>query len=213
MATVSVSTDLSGAYSGGYGTVTDASVITNWIEPVGMGSVSGEDYADMKSIQTESDVYIEGSGSISGAYTSNAPDRGAIIYNSTITVPTNGAILVWMWWIAPPALDTYSVADLSGIESKVDIIDSNVDDIKTTTNSIDDKVDTINTNVSSVESKINIIDSNVDLTLLQAQITRKILSNKAVVAPNRLSVTIYDDDITPLYTYDISSDKLQRTPV
>lgn len=47
----------------------------------------------------------------------------------------------------------------------------------------------------------------------QATLARKIGSNKAVIAPDELSVVIYDDDeSTPLYEFDVSSDKRTRTP-
>ena len=85
--------------------------ITNWIEPTGSGSVSGDSYADMKGIQAETDVYIEGATAISGAYTSNNPARGAIVFSgSAVTVPTDGAILMWQWWIAPLAQQPYATA-------------------------------------------------------------------------------------------------------
>ena len=85
--------------------------ITNWIEPTGSGSVSGENYADMKGFQAETDVYIEGTTAISGAYTSNAPERGALVFSgSAITVPTDGAILMWQWWIAPLSTQPYATA-------------------------------------------------------------------------------------------------------
>lgn len=113
MAIVSVDTDLSVANGG---TINDATSITNWGEPTASGTVSGQTYTDMKSIQTEPDVYIEGTGCISGAWTTNAPERGGIIYNSNgVTVPTDGAIMVWAWWIAPLSLNPYSTGGLVGL--------------------------------------------------------------------------------------------------
>lgn len=45
-------------------------------------------------------------------------------------------------------------------------------------------------------------------------ITRKLQSNKAVISQDGLKVTIYDDDgVTTLKEYDISPDKLIRTPI
>ena len=111
MAVVSVTTDLSGA-----GTINTATSLTGWSEPTGSGSVSGQTYADMKSIQTEPDVYIEGTGSISGAWTTNNPERGGIIYNNaSTTVPTDGAIMIWIWWISPLALNPYATAGLGAL--------------------------------------------------------------------------------------------------
>ena len=113
MALVSVDTDLSVANGG---TINNATSLTGWSEPVGSGTVSGLTYADMKSIQTEPDVYIEGTGAISGAWTTNNPERGGIIYNNNgTTVPTDGAILIWIWWIAPLSLDPYSTAGIGGL--------------------------------------------------------------------------------------------------
>jgi len=113
MAVVTVDTDLSVANGG---TINDATSATGWSEPTGSGTVSGLTYADMKSIQTEPDVYIEGTGSISGAWTTNSPERGGIIYNNNgTTVPTDGAILIWAWWIAPLSLDPYATAGIGGL--------------------------------------------------------------------------------------------------
>jgi hypothetical protein len=47
----------------------------------------------------------------------------------------------------------------------------------------------------------------------QATLTRKATFNKAVISPNDLTVTIYDDDeLTPIIIFDISSDKRIRIP-
>lgn len=47
----------------------------------------------------------------------------------------------------------------------------------------------------------------------EAKKARQAAVNKAVISPDDLTVTIYDDDdTTPLYVFDISSDKRQRTP-
>jgi len=46
----------------------------------------------------------------------------------------------------------------------------------------------------------------------QATLTRKATFNKAVISPDDLTVTIYDDDeVTPLIVFDISSDKRIRS--
>lgn len=46
-----------------------------------------------------------------------------------------------------------------------------------------------------------------------AEGARKALVNKAVISADDLTVTIYDDDdVTPLYVFDISADKRTRTP-
>jgi hypothetical protein len=48
---------------------------------------------------------------------------------------------------------------------------------------------------------------------IDAALARKLDSNRAVVSPDDLTVTVYDDDdVTPLYVFDISADKRQRTP-
>jgi hypothetical protein len=59
----------------------------------------------------------------------------------------------------PPSV----IVDLSGIDAKLDIIDTNVDDIETLTNTIDDKVDIIDTNVDDIETLVNTIDSKADI--------------------------------------------------
>ena len=104
MAVVSVTTDLSS------GLVDDASNVATWQEITGTGGTTGHNYADMKSIQDEADVYIQGTASVSGGYTTNGPERGSIITDngSGISLPTDGAILVWQWWISPAALSTYA---------------------------------------------------------------------------------------------------------
>lgn len=44
-------------------------------------------------------------------------------------------------------------------------------------------------------------------------LARKMATNKAVIAPDELSVVIYDDDdSTPLKSFTVSSDKRTRTP-
>jgi hypothetical protein len=49
---------------------------------------------------------------------------------------------------------------------------------------------------------------------IQATIGRKLSSNKALISPDGRLVTIYDDDgVTILTQYQISADKLTRTPV
>jgi hypothetical protein len=49
---------------------------------------------------------------------------------------------------------------------------------------------------------------------IDARITKKATINKAVISPDDLTVTIYDDDeLTPILVFDISADKRQRTPV
>lgn len=47
----------------------------------------------------------------------------------------------------------------------------------------------------------------------QAALARKIQTNKAVISADGRTVTIYDDDnTTALWTYNVSADRLQRTP-
>ena len=47
----------------------------------------------------------------------------------------------------------------------------------------------------------------------EAELTRKALVNKAVISSDDATVTIYDDDeVTPLYVFDISVDKRTRAP-
>jgi len=47
----------------------------------------------------------------------------------------------------------------------------------------------------------------------EAEISRKLSTNKAVISPDDLLVTVYDDDgTTVLYQFDISSDKRVRIP-
>lgn len=46
-----------------------------------------------------------------------------------------------------------------------------------------------------------------------AELNRKLSANKAVISPDDLLVTIYDDDgVSILYQFDISEDKRVRTP-
>ena len=46
-----------------------------------------------------------------------------------------------------------------------------------------------------------------------AKAARQAALNRAVISLDDLTVTIYDDDlVTPLYVFDISADKRQRTP-
>lgn len=50
-------------------------------------------------------------------------------------------------------------------------------------------------------------------SLTELEFIRKLLDNKAVIAPDDLSVTIYDDDkVTPIRIYDVSADKKTRDP-
>ena len=47
----------------------------------------------------------------------------------------------------------------------------------------------------------------------EAELTRKALVNKAVISSDDATVTIYDDDeVTPLYVFDISVDTRTRAP-
>lgn len=122
MAVVSVSTDLTTLHDAG-GNATTAET-EGWSETSGTGAVSGHDYADIKSLEEESDAYIEAQDTgnsfqaVAGAWTTNAPQRGGIVYNtsgSPLSLGTDDAILAWMWFIAPLALEDYSVAGLSMI--------------------------------------------------------------------------------------------------
>ena len=111
MAVIAVSTDLSAAYASGVGEVTNADAVTSFAECTGTGGTFSENYGDMKTVQEETDVFIQGTQAVSGQYTTNNAERGGIFYNSgTITVPSGGAALIWMWWLAPAALDTYANA-------------------------------------------------------------------------------------------------------
>lgn len=48
---------------------------------------------------------------------------------------------------------------------------------------------------------------------IDAALARKLDSNKAIVSPDDLTVTVYDDDgVSILYVFDISADKRQRIP-
>lgn len=106
MAVVSVTTDLSGG-----NTLTTAESITSWSETSGTGPVSGETYNYIKSYDVDTGVYIQGTGSVTAEYTTNAAERGGLLFNAgTTTVPPDGAVLVWTWWIAPATLQPFSTA-------------------------------------------------------------------------------------------------------
>jgi hypothetical protein len=48
---------------------------------------------------------------------------------------------------------------------------------------------------------------------IDAALARKLDSNKAIVSPDDLTVTVYDDNgVDILYVFDISADKRQRVP-
>jgi hypothetical protein len=113
MAIAAVTTDLSQAYDGTNGELTTSDATTNFSEPTGSGGTSGETYADLKSYAIDTEFKLQGTGAIGGAWTTNGPERGGVLYNyNGATVPTDGAILVWMWFIAPTAISAYSIGGL-----------------------------------------------------------------------------------------------------
>jgi len=103
VAVVSVTTDLTTL-------TTDADTVANWSIISGTGGTTGDGYGDMKSIASQNEVYIEGGWAVSGAYTTNNPQRGGIGYSSTQTLPTDAVMLIWMNWVSPPLLGTYANA-------------------------------------------------------------------------------------------------------
>jgi hypothetical protein len=53
----------------------------------------------------------------------------------------------------------------------------------------------------------------IEKARIDAAKARKALTNRAVISGDRRTVTIYDDDgATPLFQFDVSADKLSRTP-
>ena len=59
----------------------------------------------------------------------------------------------------------------------------------------------------------NMVVDNDVIDVKTINVIKKLLDNKAVISPDDLTVTIYDDDkVTPIRVYDISADKRIRTP-
>ena len=77
----SVTTDLSQAYDGTNGELTTSDAVTNFSEPSGTGGTSGHGYADLKSFAIDTEFKLQGTGAIGGAWTTNSPERGGILYN------------------------------------------------------------------------------------------------------------------------------------
>ena len=96
MAVVSVTTDLSN--------VTLATSEANWGESANTG------YDDFAAPSDELDFYIQGTSSVSCAYSGKNSVAGSLFYDNTtsITVPTDGAILAWQFFLAPTTLDTFA---------------------------------------------------------------------------------------------------------
>lgn len=67
---------------------------------------------------------------------------------------------------------------------------------------------------TSIKKVIKVVEKDIiDSIKTDAELSRKLQTNKAVVSEDNKLVTIYDDDrITILHSFDISDDKLSRTP-
>ena len=67
---------------------------------------------------------------------------------------------------------------------------------------------------NKIKKVINVVEEDIIKTIKEdSSISRKLQSNKAVVSEDNKTVQIFDDDgITVLHSFDISNDKLTRTP-
>ena len=102
-----IDTDLSSANGG---LINAGEATTDWSESTAAA------YDDFQAFALESNFYIQGAGMIAGQHTRNNSVRGSLLYDTATgngaaaTVDTDGAILVWMWFIAPSSLDTFAGA-------------------------------------------------------------------------------------------------------
>ena len=67
---------------------------------------------------------------------------------------------------------------------------------------------------NKIKKVINVVEEDIIKTIKEdSSLSRKLQSNKAVVSEDNKTVQIFDDDgITVLHSFDISDDKLTRTP-
>lgn len=109
MAVTTVTTDLTDI---GPVDPTGAEVTAGWDEPTDTA------WDDFPTPEAETNFYIQGAGAtpscVSVAYSGKNSVRGTLIYDNTtaITVPTDGAIIMWLWWIAPTSLEPYANAGI-----------------------------------------------------------------------------------------------------
>jgi len=110
MTATTVTTDLISA-----NTVSDAESVTGWAQ-----STDGN-YSDGGSPSIEPDFFIQGSNCVSANHTKNGLNTNTLLYNagSTVTLPTDGAYLIWCFWASPPSLSTYDATPSGGLMTVV----------------------------------------------------------------------------------------------
>lgn len=114
----------------------DDATDTVYVEPDFPSAVAaGDDYAIVPSSEW-ADILIGNNNA------DNAADTSLVVANA------DGSLLERAEYLQDE-IGTFS-ADLTSIESKIDIIDTNVDDIETLLGTVDGKIDTIDTNVDSI---------------------------------------------------------------
>lgn len=98
MAVVSVTTDLANIH------------LAESTDLASFGESANSGYDDFPSPDDEPNFFIQGTQCISASYFNKNSVAGSLFYDNTtsITVPTDGAILTWQFWIAPTSLDTFA---------------------------------------------------------------------------------------------------------
>lgn len=98
MAVVSVTTDLANIH------------LATAADLASFGESANTGYDDFPAPDDEPNFFIQGTQCISVAYANKNSVAGSLFYDNTtsITVPTDGAILTWQFWIAPTSLDTFA---------------------------------------------------------------------------------------------------------
>lgn len=99
MAIAAYDSDLTATNSG---EITDASNENNWDESSNAAWDDGGPPAD------ETNFYIQGSECISAQFTKTGVHTIIYEHTTTITVDTDGAILIWCFWASPASLNTYA---------------------------------------------------------------------------------------------------------
>lgn len=110
MTAVTVTTDLIGA-----NTLTTADATTGFNQSTDGG------YNDGGSPSQETDFFIQGTACVSASHTKNGLNTNTLLYDAgaTVTLPTDGAYLIWSFWASPPSLSTYSASPTGGLMTVV----------------------------------------------------------------------------------------------
>jgi hypothetical protein len=153
-------------------------------------------------------------GMLTLTFTVQSGGAGATVWIDDVTAPAASAVNAGEFSFWANALPVQSI--LANFVSAADVWNMQADQL-TLLGSIGQRLaDNVDAAVSSrlaASSYTAPDNAGIAEARIDAAKARKALTNRAVVSGDRRTVTIYDDDgTTPLFQFDVSADKLSRTP-